>query len=159
MLENPSPLLDPVALADLLGFASTLDLGAAQRAQEALESRFPFEGERIQALGRALNEARLAGEICQRGGEGLRYSRLFPSSQASESLSADAVWMRILGPHHTHPLGEINLCFATEGAPTFDGHGPGWTVYAPGSSHRPHVAGGAMMILYLLPEGAVEFGP
>ena len=63
------------------------------------------------------------------------------------------------GPGHTHPNGEIDLCFAVDGAPTFDGHPPGWTVYPPGSWHVPTVAGGVMDILYFLPGGAIRFEP
>ena len=51
----------------------------------------------------------------------------------------------------------IEACFAVDGAPLFDGNPPGWTVYAPGSQHVPTVSGGLMLILYLLPLGAIEF--
>ena len=61
------------------------------------------------------------------------------------------------GPMHVHPQGEIDLCFAEDGEPTFDGQPPGWVVYPPGSKHVPTVAGGKMLILYLLPGGAIEF--
>ena len=33
----------------------------------------------------------------------------------------------------------------------------GWCVYGPGSAHRPTVAGAAPSVLYLLPQGAIEF--
>ena len=45
-----------------------------------------------------------------------------------------------------------------EGA-RFDGHGRGWVVYGPDSSHAPTVAGGRAIVLYLLPDGAIEFTP
>ena len=61
------------------------------------------------------------------------------------------------GPMHAHPNGEIDLCFALDGEPTFDGHPPGWVVFRPGSKHIPTVVGGPMLILYLLPGGAIEF--
>jgi hypothetical protein len=44
----------------------------------------------------------------------------------------------------------------TEGA-AFDGHGAGWVVYPAGSAHTPVVAGGRALVLYLLPDGAIEF--
>jgi len=47
--------------------------------------------------------------------------------------------------------------FVTGGDPRFDGHPEGWAVYAPGSVHVPEVTGGEMLILYLLPEGAIEW--
>jgi hypothetical protein len=37
------------------------------------------------------------------------------------------------------------------------GQGPGWVVEAPGSQHVPTVAGGTMLIVYLLPQGRIEF--
>jgi hypothetical protein len=64
-----------------------------------------------------------------------------------------------VGPGHTHGNGEIDLCLAVGGTPRFDGHGPGWVVYPPGSWHEPTVTGGAMDILYFLPGGAIQFGP
>jgi hypothetical protein len=39
----------------------------------------------------------------------------------------------------------------------FDGHGAGWVGYPPGSEHPPTVSDGAALVLYLLPEGAIEF--
>jgi hypothetical protein len=44
----------------------------------------------------------------------------------------------------------------TPGA-TFDGRPAGWLVYGPDTSHSPTVAQGSALILYLLPEGAIEF--
>ena len=55
--------------------------------------------------------------------------------------------------------GEFDLCFALSGAPTFDGHPPGWVVLPPNSWHVPTVAGGRMAILYFLPGGAFQMGP
>ena len=44
-------------------------------------------------------------------------------------------------------------------AARFDGHGAGWVVYGPGSAHSPTVTGGRALVLYLLPQGAIEFTP
>ncbi len=55
------------------------------------------------------------------------------------------------------PCGEINLMFRWSGEPVFDGCEPGWAVFPPGSEHVPGVTGGEMLILYLLPGGAVEW--
>jgi hypothetical protein len=138
---------------------SDLDLEHPAESLAQLQERFPFESPWIQRLGQALCAAKEAGTICDRGSDELRYSRLFGASDESSDLSADAVWMSVPGPHHAHPNGEIDLCFATSGAPSFDGRPPGWTVYPPGSAHVPTVDGGAMMILYLLPGGAISFSP
>ena len=40
---------------------------------------------------------------------------------------------------------------------TFDGRPAGWTVYPPGSAHSPTVRQGRALVLYLLPQGAIEF--
>ena len=47
--------------------------------------------------------------------------------------------------------------FPWSGEPIFDGRKPGWAVYEPDSVHVPGVTGGEMLILYLLPAGAVEW--
>jgi hypothetical protein len=149
--------LDPLHLRPLLDFAAALDLSDPDAARTALERDFPFDGSFVQELGAAMQEAAAAGRICDHGAPPLQYSRLFGESEESAGLSADAVLMSAPGPLHEHPEGEIDLCFALEGAPRFDGNPPGWTVYGPGSRHVPTVEGGTMLILYLLPDGAIRF--
>jgi hypothetical protein len=39
----------------------------------------------------------------------------------------------------------------------FDGHGAGRCVNEPGSAHHPTVSDGEALVLYLLPEGKIEF--
>jgi hypothetical protein len=97
--------LSPQGLRDLVEFAQGLDLSDPEAACASLEGRFPFSGERITGLGAALCDAKEAGEICQHGTDDLRYSRLFKASEDSRDMSADAVWMRVAGPHHTPPAG------------------------------------------------------
>jgi hypothetical protein len=63
----------------------------------------------------------------------------------------------IAGPHHVHTSGEIGAIMPISGTPRFDGKPEGWYVYPPGSDHHPTVTGGDAYILYLLPEGAIEF--
>ena len=63
----------------------------------------------------------------------------------------------IAGPHHVHPNGEIDLIMPIEGEATFDGRPAGWAVNPPGSAHRPTVASGRALVLYLLPDGKIEF--
>jgi hypothetical protein len=76
---------------------------------------------------------------------------------ATSGFSIDVVHMSGPGPRHRHPNGEVNFCLALDGAPRFDGEPPGWVVLPPGSSHVPAVTGGTMLIVYLLPQGAIEF--
>jgi hypothetical protein len=63
----------------------------------------------------------------------------------------------VAGPHHTHPLGEIDLIMPIDAEARFDGQGAGWLVCPPGSAHPPTVTGGRALVLYLLPEGRIEF--
>ena len=75
-----------------------------------------------------------------------------------QRFSVDVVDMQdIAGPHHRHPGGEIDLIMPIEGDATFDGHPAGWCVYGPGTAHYPTVAQGRALVLYLLPEGQIEF--
>ena len=63
----------------------------------------------------------------------------------------------IAGPHHVHPSGEIDLIMPIDGAAQFDGRPAGWLVCPPGSAHKPTVSNGRALVLYLLPNGAIEF--
>lgn len=98
------------------------------------------------------------GWLCQREGGGLKYGRIFKPDDALQRFSVDVVDMNTLaGPHHAHPLGEIDLIMPLDDTATFDGRGAGWLVYGPGSAHSPTVARGRALVLYLLPEGRIEF--
>src|SRR6478609_7226205 len=98
------------------------------------------------------------GWLCEREGGGIRYGRVFKAEDALHRFSVDVVDMRdIAGPHHSHPNGEIDLIMPLEGDATFDGRPAGWCVYPAGSAHRPTVAQGRALVLYLLPEGQIQF--
>lgn len=98
------------------------------------------------------------GWLCQREGGGLRYGRIFKPEAALQGFSVDVVDMKDLaGPHHVHPTGEIDLIMPIEGDAQFDGRSAGWLVYPPGSAHRPTVSQGRALVLYLLPQGQIEF--
>ncbi|MEF7612804.1 DUF4863 family protein [Aquincola sp. MAHUQ-54] len=98
------------------------------------------------------------GWMCDREGGGIRYGRVFKAADDLHRFSVDVVEMQdIAGPHHVHPQGEIDLIMPLEGDARFDGRPAGWCVYPPGSAHRPTVSGGRALVLYLLPEGQIEF--
>ncbi len=98
------------------------------------------------------------GWLCNREGGGIRYGRIFKPADDLHGFSVDVVDMAdIAGPHHVHPNGEIDLVMPLEGAATFDGRPAGWVVMPPGSAHRPTVSQGRALVLYLLPQGAIEF--
>ncbi|MFM2053407.1 MAG: hypothetical protein RL456_1444 [Pseudomonadota bacterium] len=98
------------------------------------------------------------GWLCNREGGGIRYGRIFKTADDLAGCSVDVVDMAdIVGPHHRHPQGEIDLIVPVDADARFDGRGAGWLVYGPGSAHRPTVSGGRAHVLYLLPQGAIEF--
>ena len=110
------------------------------------------------ALKRSCEAGVADGWLCDREGGGIRYGRIFKPAADLHGFSVDVVDMRdIAGPHHAHPLGEIDLVMPQEGDATFDGRPAGWVVMPPGSAHRPTVADGRSLVLYLLPEGRIEF--
>jgi len=109
-------------------------------------------------LAEAIRAGVAEGWLCQREGGGIRYGRIFKAADDLAGCSVDVVDMTdIAGPHHRHPHGEIDLIVPVDAGATFDGRGAGWCVYGPGSAHRPTVAGGRAFVLYLLPQGAIEF--
>jgi hypothetical protein len=99
-----------------------------------------------------------AGWLCNREGGGLRYGRIFKPADDLHGFSVDVVDMTdIAGPHHVHPNGEIDLVMPLDAGATFDGRPAGWLVCPPGSAHRPTVQGGRALVLYLLPQGQIQF--
>jgi hypothetical protein len=131
-----------------------------------LNARFGPGSVAYEALAEACRAGVAEGWMCQREGGGIRYGRVIKPSPATHGFSVDVVDMTDLaGPHHVHPNGEIDLVMplAGPGSPEaggdarFDGQPAGWKVYPPGSAHRPTVGGGRALVLYLLPDGAIEF--
>lgn len=98
------------------------------------------------------------GWLCNREGGGIKYGRIFKPADDLYGFSVDVVDMTdIAGPHHVHPNGEIDLVMPQGSDATFDGRPAGWVVMPPGSAHRPTVSQGRALVLYLLPQGAIEF--
>ena len=98
------------------------------------------------------------GWLCNREGGGIKYGRIFKPADDLYGFSVDVVDMTdIAGPHHVHPNGEIDLVMPQGSNATFDGRPAGWVVMPPGSAHRPTVSQGRALVLYLLPQGAIEF--
>jgi len=141
----------------LLQAARGLDLSRADAAEAELERRFDPSGDAARELNAALSALLEAGRIAERGEPPVRFGRVSKACEETEGYSIDVVHMSGPGPRHRHPLGEIDYCVALSGEPTFDGRPPGWVVLPSGSTHVPTVAGGEMLIVYLLPEGAIEF--
>lgn len=113
----------------------------------------------FQQLQRECLEGIAQGWLCEHTGAGIRYGRVFQAEDALHRFSVDVVDMQdIAGPHHSHPEGEIDLIMPLDdGKATFDNRPGGWCVYPPASAHRPTVANGRALVLYLLPEGQIRF--
>jgi hypothetical protein len=129
-----------------------------QSLADELNRRFPADGETIGQIEAACHAAIEAGWMCSQGAEGRRFGRVIEPAPETHDLSVDVVQLRdIVGPHHSHPTGEVCLTMPVTPGAEFDGHGAGWCVNEPGSAHHPTVAGGEALVLYLLPEGKIEF--
>lgn len=144
-------------LAPVIDVVRTID-PADPEAAAKLEAKLPIDGETIDALRQLVREGVEGRWLAERENAGVRFGRIQKAASEGD-LSIDCVHMSGPGAGHTHPNGEIDLCFAVSGAPSFDGAAPGWVVYPPGSWHVPTVSGGAMDILYFLPGGAIRFEP
>lgn len=109
-------------------------------------------------LQQSCEEGVAQGWLCNREGGGIRYGRIFKPADELHGFSVDVVDMAdIAGPHHVHPQGEIDLIMPIDGPARFDDRPAGWLVCPPGSAHRPTVSQGRALVLYLLPQGAIEF--
>lgn len=128
--------------------------------EQALETSFPADGEAFASLAALCRQGVAEGWLCNRERDGIRFGRIIKPGPESHGFSVDVVEMTdIVGPHHRHPNGEIDMVIPEDEGAQFDGRGRGWVVYGPGSSHSPTVTGGRALVLYLLPEGAIEFMP
>ena len=123
-----------------------------------LNERFPAGGEQFSRLHALCAEGEANGWLMSREAGGIKFGRAVKPGAETGRFSVDVVRMKdVVGPHHIHTTGEIGAIMPISGEPLFDGKPKGWYVYPPGSSHHPTVTGGDAYILYLLPEGAIEF--
>ncbi|MES2979303.1 MAG: DUF4863 family protein [Pseudomonadota bacterium] len=123
-----------------------------------LNAQHGAESATFKALKDACVEGVKEGWLCDREGGGLRYGRIFKPADDLHGFSVDVVDMKDLaGPHHSHPNGEIDLVMPLDEGARFDGRPAGWLVCPPGSAHRPTVTEGRALVLYLLPQGRIEF--
>jgi len=141
-------------LRPLVTLCRMLPLDDPVAARAILERDAAPAGKTVQAVRTTALEGARAGWLLPKEAGGVRFGRV---AKDLDGFSVDAVWSAGAGPRHRHPRGEIDLLFAVEGEPRFDGNAPGWAVYAPGSEHVPGVLGGTMLILYFLPGGAIDW--
>lgn len=139
--------------------ASTLDGQPLDDAMAArLNSDFPADGEDFRALKALCAEGERDGWLMEREHGGIKFGRAVKPGADAGGFSVDVVRMAdIKGPHHVHTTGEIGAIMPISGDAKFDGMPEGWYVYGPGSAHHPTVTDGDAYVLYLLPDGAIEF--
>jgi uncharacterized protein DUF4863 len=145
------------AFRPLIDAAAGLDLADPVAARSELERRLDPRGSTARDLAMALQTLLAEGRIADRGTAPVRWSRVAKAGPETRDQSIDVVCMSGPGPRHVHPNGEVNFCIALDGEPRFDGQPAGWVVFPPGSGHVPTVEGGTMLIVYLLPGGAIRF--
>jgi hypothetical protein len=153
MESDLKSLLSPISQ-----LVTKLDLTDAVKAEAELNRAYPPGSPAVEAIRAAAEAARKAGTIADRGEPNMKFSRVVKPKDDVAGCSIDAVYMHdSSGPVHTHTLGEVCLCIPAEGTPLFEGRDATWIVMPAGSRHVPTVKGGAMLILYWWPQGAVEW--
>ena len=123
-----------------------------------LNQHYGTNSETFAQLKRSCEQGVREGWLCKHEAGGIKYGRVFKPDAALHNFSVDVVDMEnVIGPHHAHPGGEIDLVMPLTADANFDGVGAGWKVYSPNSAHCPTVTNGRALILYLLPGGEIEF--
>lgn len=144
-------------IAEITAFVAGKPLEASLAG--TLNQRFPATSATFQRIRAACEQAIEAGWMCAREHGGIRYGRVIEAGPDTHGFSVDVVHMNdVAGPYHRHPGGEIDMVMPIDPGAAFDGgDGAGFCVYGPDSAHYPTVRGGAALVLYLLPEGAIDF--
>jgi hypothetical protein len=157
MLHDTSPRdAFEATLAALTGGIGTRALD--EQLENWLNETYPADGTTFRKLASLVEQGASQGWLCQREADGIRFGRAIKPGETAGRFSVDVVRMdNIVGPHHVHTTGEIGMIIPINSSACFDGKGRGWYVYGPGSSHAPAVTDGAAYVLYLLPDGAIEF--
>jgi len=126
---------------------------------EELNRQFPPGGETFDSIEKACHAAVEAGWMCANGDEGgPRWGRVIEPGPETGGLSIDVVdltdWV---GSQHSHPKGEVCMVLPMTPNAKFNGVPRGWCAYEPGSAHHPTVSDGRALVLYMLPDGEIEF--
>ncbi|HER26161.1 MAG TPA: DUF4863 family protein, partial [Rhodospirillales bacterium] len=108
---------------------------------DTLNRDFPPQSELFKAIEAACHAAIEAGWMCAQGDSGRRFGRVIKPGPETGDLSVDVVHLKdFVGPHHSHPTGEICMTMPIDGGALFDGQGAGWCINPPGSAHNPTVS-------------------
>ncbi len=126
--------------------------------QSLLNDRFPGDGDVVTSVRKFCEDGERDGWLMTHEAGGIKFGRAIKPGSDAGHFSVDVVRMKeIKGPHHIHTTGEIGLVMAIDGAPRFDDFDGPWYIYKVGSDHFPTITGGDAYVLYLLPDGAIEF--
>jgi hypothetical protein len=126
--------------------------------QSFLNENFPPGGEAFDDLAELCRRGIDEGWLCASERGGIRFGRIIKHGPETHGFSVDVVLMDdIKGPYHGHPKGEIDMIIPETAAAKFDGQGQGWMVYEAETEHYPTVTDGKAIVLYLLPEGEIDF--
>ena len=113
------------ALQPVFDTLETLDLADADGARAKLVTAFPPASTVVRNAQELFNRGLSEGWLCDQEAGSARFSRVAKASEATGGFSVDAVQLSGSGPGHRHTSGEVDLCFAREGDPRFDGQPEG----------------------------------
>ena len=150
----------PQAFVELIAQVTTQIAGKSlnESLEEQLNRDFNAAGNWANELQEMCLQGCDEGWLCAREAGGISFGRALPAGAATQGFSVDVVDMTdVVGPHHRHPKGEIDFIMPLDGTARFDSRGAGWLVYPPDSAHKPTVDQGRALVLYLLPDGEIEF--
>lgn len=143
-------------LKPVIDLVSTMEINS--RLFNELNRRFPPGSEVFDSIESACHEAIADGWMCANGDPGRRWGRVIEPSEETGGLSVDVVDLTdLVGSHHSHPGGEICMVMPITPEALFDGVSRGWCVFEPGSGHYPTVSDGEALILYMLPDGKIDY--
>jgi hypothetical protein len=116
-------------IASITGRIEGRGVDAALNAE--LDRLFPASGPIFGGVFEACQAAIAAGWMCSREAGEIRYGRVVKPGPATHGYSVDVVAMEnVVGPHHVHPNGEIDMVMPLTAGAKFDGHGAGWMLAA-----------------------------
>lgn len=152
-------MIVPARFVELIAeVTSQMDTPLHPALAQDLDRAFPGDGAWFAEVEALCRRGCAEGWLCAREAGGIKFGRPVKPGPETHGFSVDVVEMdNIVGPHHAHPNGEVDMVMPLDPGARFDGVGSGWRVYEPGSAHHPTVTGGKALILYLLPDGAIEF--
>jgi len=135
------------------------DMAIDAKLAEELNRQFPPGGEVFDKIEKACHKAIAAGWMCANGeAGGPRWGRVIEPCEETGGLSVDVVDLTdLVGSLHSHPTGEVCMVMPITPEARFDGKPRGWVVFEPGTAHHPTVTNGEALILYMLPDGKINF--